>query len=161
MSQGQGSNALELYEAAVQYMMPIITAIQEERLEDPTPCSEWNVRALLNHNVRVAQFAQSVLSGTRINEPMWTMEVDGPLPAEGALEAFVAGTGKVMEAVRCSGALDTVVDTGFGEMSASQFLMAPMSDLVIHKWDLAPPPARIHPSTATSPMPAMPSWPRL
>ena len=63
MSQRQGPNPVELYEAAVQYMVPVIAGIPSERMEDRTPCTEWNVRALVNHNIRVARFAHSVLSG--------------------------------------------------------------------------------------------------
>ena len=137
MSQRQGPNPVELYEAAVQYMVPVIAGIPSERMEDRTPCTEWNVRALVNHNIRVARFAHSVLSGARVHEPMWTMDVDGPLPAEGAVEAFVGSTSRVLEAVKAAGALDSLVDTGFGETPAGRFLMAPIADLVIHKWDLA------------------------
>ena len=33
--------------------------------------------------------------------------------------------------------IETMVETPFGPMPAGNFLMIPMGDLVVHKWDLA------------------------
>jgi hypothetical protein len=48
----QGSNVIELYEGAVQNMLPILGGIRENQLTAPTPCLEWNVQNLVIHFFR-------------------------------------------------------------------------------------------------------------
>ena len=47
-------NPIELYEAAIGYMLPVVAAVQDSQLNDSTPCVEWNVQQLILHNIRVA-----------------------------------------------------------------------------------------------------------
>lgn len=94
-------------------MVPVIAGSLSERMEDRTSCTEWNVRALVNHNIRAAQFTHSVLSRAWVNEPIWTMDVDGRLLTEGEIEAFVGSTNRMLKAVKAAGVLDSFVDTGF------------------------------------------------
>jgi uncharacterized protein (TIGR03086 family) len=128
-------NPIELYEAAVKSMQPIIAGIKPNQLTATTPCTQWNVQALLNHNIKVAQWVQGIItSGPATVNPM---EVSGALPREGAAAAFSSGTAAVLAAVKRPGTLDKVVKTPFGEMPVGQFIMFPMLDIVVHKWDLA------------------------
>ncbi|MFQ5934435.1 MAG: TIGR03086 family metal-binding protein [Dehalococcoidia bacterium] len=118
-------------------MKPILGGITPDHLDAPTPCREWNVQAVINHNLKVAQFAHAVLTGAEGADPMSMNAVDGPLPSEGALAAFEAGTNGILEAIKAAGALEKLLDTPFGQMPAGNFLMLPFGDIVIHKWDLA------------------------
>lgn len=135
MAQQRMVNPIELYEAAVNYMRPIIAGVKPGQLSSPTPCTEWSVQALINHNIKVAQMYHSEF--TR-GGPVDPMAVSGPLPPEGAEVAFVAGTNRVLAAVKASGALDRILDTRLvGKMPGRNLLMLPVMDLVVHKWDLA------------------------
>ncbi|MEE9248730.1 MAG: TIGR03086 family metal-binding protein [Dehalococcoidia bacterium] len=136
MTQQGMPNPIELYEGAIQSMLPILGGVGD-KLGASTPCSEWNVQALIMHNIKTAQFAHSILTGTGDADPGSMMAVDGPLPSEGALAAFEASTNKVLEAIKVAGALEKVLDTPLGQMPAGHFLMIPFGDIVIHKWDLA------------------------
>lgn len=131
----QGPNPIELYEAAVQQMLPTIAGIKENQLSASTPCSEWNVQALINHNLRVQAFVNTVLNGAP-GDPGQMFTVAEPLPTEGAEAVFTANTNAVLATAKSMN-LETVVETPFGAMPAANFLMVPMGDLVIHKWDLA------------------------
>ena len=64
------------------------------------------------------------------------MEVGESLPAQGARDAFVAGTGRVLELLKSSD-LSQSVETPFGAMPAANFAMFPILDILVHKWDLA------------------------
>ena len=131
----QGPNPIELYEAAVQQMLPIIAGVQPNQLSSPSPCSDWSVQSLINHNLRVAVFANSVLNGAP-GDPGEMFTVAEPLPTEGAEAVFKANTNAVLATAK-SMDLETVVETPFGAMPAGNFLMIPMGDAHIHKWDLA------------------------
>jgi uncharacterized protein (TIGR03086 family) len=136
MTQAGTPNPIELYEGARDYMVPIIGGVQASQLTSSTPCTDWNVQQLINHNLLVAKFAHSILTG---GEPVDAFAVDGALPEEGVRDAFVASTNQVLEAITASGMLEKVIATPFGEMPAGNFLMFPFGDILIHKWDLAKP----------------------
>lgn len=61
---------------------------------------------------------------------------DEPIPNEGAEGVYTANTDSVLATVK-SMSMERVVETPFGPMPAGNYLMIPMGDLVIHKWDLA------------------------
>ena len=120
---------------AVQKMLPTVAGVKAAQLSSSTPCSEWNVQSLINHNLRVAVFVNGVLNGTP-GDPGLMFSVAEPIPTEGAEAVFVANTNAVLATAKSMN-LETVVDTPFGSMPAGNFLMIPIGDLVIHKWDLA------------------------
>ena len=134
MAQPGTPNVIELYEAARDYMIPIIRGVSAGQMTGSTPCSDWNVQQLINHNILVAKFAHAILTG---GEQVDSFAVDVPLPPEGAEEAFASGSSNVLEAIKVAGMLEKVISTPFGEMPASNFLMLPFGDILIHKWDLA------------------------
>ena len=135
MAQQAKPNPIELYEAAVKLMQPIVAGVKPSQLTASTPCTTWNVQALLSHNIKVAQWAQGLITGgpATVNP----MEVSGALPREGAAVAFSSGTAAVLAALKGRGVLEKVITTPFGQMPVGQFIMFPMLDIVIHKWDLA------------------------
>ena len=135
----QMPNPIELHEGAVEKMLPILSGVSADQLSAATPCTQWNVQSLVLHNIKVAEFVYSLISGTGTPNPMDSMEVSGPLPSDGAEGAFRANTDKVLQAIKAPGAMEKLVDPfGSGQgMPFGNFLMFPMSDIVIHKWDLA------------------------
>jgi uncharacterized protein (TIGR03086 family) len=134
MTQPGTPNIIELYEGARDYLLPILRGISSGQLTEATPCAEWNVQQLINHNLLVAEYVHGLLTGGPGVNPG---EVSGPLPTEGAEEAFASGTSKVLEAIKGAGMLEKVINTPFGEMPAGNFMMFPFGDILIHKWDLA------------------------
>jgi uncharacterized protein (TIGR03086 family) len=135
MAQQKMPNPIEVYEGAVQLMLPTIIGVKANQLMSSTPCAIWNVRALLNHNIRVQGWTNSVLTGVG-GDPSGMFAVDEPLPREGAEAALRANTKAVLATLK-SMDLQKVVETPFGPMPAGNFIMFPMLDLVVHKWDLA------------------------
>ena len=130
----QTPNVIELYEAAVQHMLPTMEVIKAEQLAEATPCSEWSVQALINHNIKTTGFVQGIIRG---NNTVDTGDVGGPLPQEGAGEAFSAGAKEVVALLHSISDLNEVIETPFGPMPIANFVMFPTMDIVVHKWDLA------------------------
>ncbi len=151
-------NPIELYERAVNAMRPLIAGVKPEQLGNPTPCSEWTVQELLNHNINVARVLARVLEGvltesgaaatpaTTPSDPLGNpqsappvdpMAVSGPLPPEGAAAAFESSTAATLNAVKAPGMVEKVLDTPFGPMPAGDMLLAGFGDVLIHQWDLA------------------------
>ena len=130
----QGPSVIELYEGAVQQMLPTLATVKADQLGASTPCTEWTVQNLINHNLKVPEFVCGLIQGNITVNPM---EVGDPLPAQGARDAFVAGTARVLDLLESIGDLDRIISTHFGPMPIVDFLMFPILDLVLHKWDLA------------------------
>ena len=130
----QGPNPVEVYEGSVNYMRDIIAGVKADQLSASTPCTEWNVQSLINHNIKVSQAFFGMLTGSGGVNPF---DVSGPIPPEGAVAAFEGSTGALLEAIKAPGALEKVVEAPFGKMPGSQLIMIPFADLLIHKWDLA------------------------
>jgi hypothetical protein len=57
----QGPNVIELYEGAVQHMLPTLDGIKTDQLTAATPCSEWNVQALILHNIKTTAFVKGII----------------------------------------------------------------------------------------------------
>src|SRR5437870_1715721 len=69
-------------------------------LDDPTPCDEWNVRALLNHLIQGQAFFQAAASGEQPSES--PADVVGDDPAR----QYEEGRRATLDAFRQPGALE-------------------------------------------------------
>ena len=130
----QGPNIIELYEGAVQQMLPALARVRTDQLGASTPCTEWTVQNLITHNLKVPDFVRGIIQGNNATNPM---EVGGPLPTEGARDAFAAGTTRVAELLKSTSNWDQIVETPFGPMPITNWMMFPILDVVLHRWDLA------------------------
>ena len=131
----QGPNPIEVYENAVQALAPIMAGVTSAQINSETPCTEWSVQSLINHALAVQAFANSTISGTPAD--MAAMgQVDHALPSEGAGAAFKAITDTTLATLKSANLEDTV-KTPFGEMPGANFIMIPITDMIIHKWDLS------------------------
>ena len=129
----QGPNPIEVYEATVQSMRPIVAGVRADQLNASTPCAEWSVQALIIHNIKVSQGFNGILTGAGGVNPS---EVNVPLPSEGAAAAFEAATNSLLATAKATD-LEKVIEAPFGSMPAGQLLMIPFADMLVHKWDLA------------------------
>lgn len=127
---------ISLYESAVQQILPIIASIETKQLTCTTPCSEWNVQSLITHNLRVQEFVTTVLNGTMGDPGQMFTELNIAPPLKGGEAALIDATNTVLNTIS-SMSIDVVIDTIFGPMQAGHYLMIPMMDLVVHRWDLA------------------------
>ena len=130
----QGPNPIEIYEQAWAQLRPILAASSGKN-SSSTPCTDWNVQSLINHALAVQNFANSTLTKSEFD--MSSMgNVGHALPSEGAEAAFKAITDSTLAALKSINLEDTV-ESAFGAMPGGQFIMVPITDMIIHAWDLA------------------------
>ncbi len=131
----QGPNPIEVYESAVKALSPIMAGVTAAQLNSGTPCTEWSVQSLINHALAVQAFGSAVVSKGKPD--MAAMgKVDHALPSEGAEAAFKSITDTTLAALKKAN-LGETVETPFGAMPGGNFIMIPITDMIIHKWDLA------------------------
>ena len=126
-------DSIEVYQKATDFILPVAFGIGPDQGALPTPCTEWTVLQLVNHNIEIQTGAHALLVGRGAEPP--PADLNAALP-EGAGSALQAVTGRVVEALK-SMDLEEPLDSPFGLIPASRFILFPMADLVIHKWDLA------------------------
>ena len=130
----QQSNPIEMNEAAAQGFRQRLSGVQSNQMNSPTPCTEWDVQALINHNINATGFAEGVYRGNVTVNPQ---DVSGPLPGGNGLELLDAGISNVLAALKSAGSLDQQIDTPFRPMTRGVFLIDMTWDLLVHTWDLA------------------------
>jgi uncharacterized protein (TIGR03086 family) len=112
-----------------------LRSVRAEQWTSPTPCTEWNVRQLVNHMTRGNLSYVRLLEGGDAAEFLRLRETDAlgtdPVRAyEDSVSALSAAFGR-------AGALRRVLDYPLGPVTGRQALAVRITDSVIHTWDLA------------------------
>ncbi|GAA3591167.1 TIGR03086 family metal-binding protein [Kribbella ginsengisoli] len=101
----------------------------------PTLCTEWDVRALVDHVVGANVRYQLLLHGAPTDRVEATRSVDHL--GDDALASFVATADRMVACFHEDGALDRVAHHVIGERSGAELLSMRILDAAIHAWDLA------------------------
>jgi uncharacterized protein (TIGR03086 family) len=116
---------------AIDQTEAIISRISPDQATLPTPCSDWDVGALVEHVVEdLKRFTARASRGEQ--EP-----VDPAAVGEDWTGAYREASDKLLAAWRREGALEGTVKLPFGEFPPTWFVGQAIADLVVHGWDLA------------------------
>jgi uncharacterized protein (TIGR03086 family) len=124
----------ELYDRALKRYGELVHAIRDDQWHDPTPCTEWDVRVLVNHLVSENLWMPPLLEGKTIGDV--GSSLDGDLLGEDPKAAWDRSAEKAGRAVRAA-PLDRTVHLSYGEAPAEHYVSEVFTDLTIHGWDLA------------------------
>lgn len=115
----------------------VIGGIQADQLSAPTPCTEWDVRGVLNHVTGGSiMFAECVENGSISDEEfgrLMSTDLVGDQPSE----VFGAAADRALAAFAQPGALERTVTLPFGTMPAGVAASIAVFDLTVHALDLA------------------------
>ncbi len=124
---------LDLYERGSAWTAERIAGVLPEQYGDPTPCTDWDVRALLNHLIGgghlYALIGRGEYAGARFGDPDFV--------GADATASFEAARADVLQTYREPGALERTVTGTVGEGPALQMLLLIFVDHLVHGWDLA------------------------
>ncbi len=122
---------LALYRRAAHLAAGIVERVRPDQLADPTPCTDWNVRVLINHVVTGNLFFVHLANGS-------------PPPGRGVdhlgddpVTAFRDSVRAVSAAFEANGFLERVVHAPFGEASGRMLVEMRRNELTVHAWDVA------------------------
>lgn len=101
----------------------------------PTPCSGWDVRALVNHVIGGNVRYQLLLSGAPTEQVEATRTVDHL--GDDALASFLGTAKIVVETSQENGALARIAHHATGDRTGRELLSMRILDATIHGWDLA------------------------
>lgn len=125
----------DLFASAVGEFDDRMQQVKADQWHDPTPCSEWDVHALVNHIVNEARWVDPLLAGKTLEEVGDSL--DGDLLGEDPVASWNAARDEELAAVESLTALEQMVHVSWGQISASEYLTQVLIDHVVHGWDLA------------------------
>jgi uncharacterized protein (TIGR03086 family) len=129
------SDLPDLFDRATSHFGTLVRSIDDAQWTAPTPCTDWDVRALVNHLVYEARWAPPLLQGETI-EQVGT-RFDGDLLGDAPQASYDGALGEAVAAVHEPGALERTVHLSFGDTEAAEYVTQLTGDFVVHGWDLA------------------------
>lgn len=129
------SGFVDLFERAVQEFDTRVQQIKDDQWENPTPCSDWNVRVLVNHLVYEDRWAPPLLEGQTIEQVGDKFE--GDLLGDAPKAMWDEASDECLKAARREGAMEDTVHLSFADVPGSEYIIQLLNDHVIHAWDLA------------------------
>ena len=126
------AEVVDALEAALAATGTLIAGIAPTQWSAPTPCPDWDVRALTNHLVGGLRIFTAQLTGTDAggeHEDDWL----GDSPAA----AYTAAATAVLAAWRTPGAMTRTLSISLGEVPAAQGAVIELTEVVVHGLDVA------------------------
>jgi uncharacterized protein (TIGR03086 family) len=113
----------------------VLRLVGPDRWGRPTPCAEWDVRALVNHMTRGNINYIRLLAGGTAADFLRLRDADA-LGAD-PVGAYTRSVAACAAAFDEPGALDRQCDYPLGRAPGRQLLAVRTTDTLIHTWDLA------------------------
>lgn len=105
----------------------VVGGISADQLDNPTPCTNFTVRGVLEHMVGGATMFAAAFRGEAPSAP----------PDGDALENFGPVLSNLVTAMHEPGALDRTIQAPFGEVPGDAFARFVVLDGLVHGWDMA------------------------
>jgi uncharacterized protein (TIGR03086 family) len=134
-NQNLDSDVRDLHQRATEAFGQQVHAIRDDQWNAKTPCSEWDVRRLLNHVVAENRWSPPLLAGRTIEEV--GERFDGDVLGGDAKAAWDESAAEAVAAVYADGSMERIVHLSFGDFPGREYTMQLFTDLLIHGWDLS------------------------
>src|SRR4051812_14734440 len=126
---------LEAYRRSLAEFVDRVEQVAPGQWNDPTPCSDWDVRTVVNHVVGEDRWSVPLLAGRTIAEvgDRFDGDVLGAEPAVAAREA--AAQSEI--AATHPGATEQAVHLSSGDTPGAEYLRQLLAEHLVHGWDVA------------------------
>ncbi len=129
--------ATEALKAANAEFESRLRRVAAEHWDLPTPCSEWNVRALVNHVLLGTRMTNHVLAGMPRDEVISYLDDDMMAETDDPIASFVDLADKMVAGFSGPDGLDGMVEHPAGDFPRAVFCGFRVADGACHAWDLA------------------------
>jgi uncharacterized protein (TIGR03086 family) len=110
----------------------VIGRVGPNQLDNPTPCAEYDVRALLDHMVTVVRRVAALGRGDDPFAPDVVAAVDGDHQ-----RAWLAAADAIQAAWADDAVLSRTMRLPWAERSGAAMLVSYINEITVHTWDLA------------------------
>src|SRR5947209_903838 len=118
-------NPIALYEAAAAQADRVVAAVRAEQLDEPSPCSDWRVRDVINHLVTGNLLFAAIVADTPRPDRSRDHLGDDPLAA------FRASVSQLSDAFAKHDVLSGTYTTPIGEGPGALLVQLRLSELVV------------------------------
>jgi uncharacterized protein (TIGR03086 family) len=128
------TTALDMFAKAQDDFGALVAGIGDDEWTQPSACSDWDVRTLVNHLVFEQVWVPPMLEGETIEAV--GDRFDGDLLGDDPVGAWRRASDGSRQAFFRDGALEGTINSSMGPSPARQYLGEMTFDLVMHRWDL-------------------------
>jgi uncharacterized protein (TIGR03086 family) len=131
-------DSMATMERVVDQARQVVNGVTPDQLGNPTLCSEWTVRDIINHITGGATYFGMVAEqGSVPDDEMGRLLGGADVIGDDYKGAFGAACDQFFVAFRQPGVLDKIVKLPFGELPASVALNIGIFDVTTHACDIA------------------------
>jgi len=138
-------DVVDLYRRTLAEFTDRIRQVGPDQWSDLTPCTDWDVRALVNHVVGEDRWTAPMFAGAKIAEVVEAepalghdaTDPAGDLLGDDPVANALTAAAEAETAVTAPAALERVVHLSFGDTPAEEYVRQLAADHLIHAWDLA------------------------
>ncbi len=118
---------IEQHRQACDEFLRVARAVPDDRWPAPTPCTEWDARAVVEHVIGFHEILVLRPLGVRAHRPR-----------EGEAARWEATSRTLFGALSEDGSLDRELETPSGDMSSPRAMLPALTtEMLVHGWDLA------------------------
>ena len=121
----------ERFDRATATATAVVDAVTPQQYDEPTPCTDWTVRQLLNHLIGGTKMFTAIVT----RGPAVDRAADHVGPDHAA--SFRSAVGELRAAFAADGALDGVYQGPMGEAPGAMLMRMRVNEMMLHGWDLA------------------------
>lgn len=121
-----------LFKKALEQATATVKCVETRHFRNPTPCTDWDCRALVNHMLYELAWVPDMLAGKTVKQV--GDKYDGDLLGKDHIKSWQKAADKALEAVN-KVKLDKKVHLSLADVTAGQYLAEVGGDLLIHSWD--------------------------
>ena len=125
----------ECYGRAMAATAKLVSGIGPGQWHDPTPCTEWDLRVLVNHITYENLWGAELFPGKTMAEVGDRFDGDGL--GDDPIGAFNRSVEAATAASTAPGFMDAVCHHSFGDVPGSEYAKQLFADMLIHGWDVA------------------------
>jgi uncharacterized protein (TIGR03086 family) len=135
--QGSPQDATGGLAEALELTGRLVAQVRQEQWTVATPCTEWNVRQLVDHLVAGHQLFARVLRGEPFEEASPAVRAVADRLGNDARGAYDASARDLLAAFAAPGVLERAVRVPFGTVPGAVARHLRITECLVHGWDLA------------------------
>lgn len=126
-------NPKDLFTNSIKQTTQCVKQIKIDHLSNKTPCSEWNLKELLNHMVYELLWMPDLLQGKTVAEV--GDKYDGDVLGNAPKQAWETASKEALAAVEAAD-LTAPTHLSYADVPVSRYITEMAGEILIHGWDL-------------------------
>lgn len=124
---------IDVFNRAIEQTGGIVSGVNRGQFGDPTPCTDWDVKTLLNHTISVVMMFDGAARGAEFEGSHFANDNVG----DDAGASYAAAAAKLHDAMSDPGVIDATWHMPFGPVPGNMAVGFATLEVAQHGWDVA------------------------